>query len=117
MKEKKITIEIDTIKSGKANIISFYRNNKLIDCAPLKLKDKSETYKYKFRHHFDGDDLAKINAKQSSVTPYDGRGSINEWADETKRSLQSLIVDGKFNKIFTKGDTKYNIKLVWIEAK
>lgn len=116
MNERVITIEIDKIKSGKANIISFYRNNKLIDQAPLKLKEKSEAYKYNFRHHFDGDDLAKINAKQSSVYPYDGRGSINEWADETKRSLKTLIIDGKFNRIFTKGNTKYNIKLVWIPS-
>jgi hypothetical protein len=116
MNEKEITIEIDTIKSGKANIISFYRKNKLIDRSPLKVKDKSETYKYNHRHHFDGDDLAKINAKQSSVTPYSGRGSINEWADETKNSLQTLIMDGKFNRIFTKGNTKYKVKLIWVAS-
>lgn len=116
MNEKEIIIEIDKIKSGKANIISFYRKNKLIDRAPLKLKDKSESYNYNYRHHFDGDDLVKINAKQSSVFPYDGRGKINEWADETKRSLRQLIMDGKFNRVFTKGTTKYSIKLVWVSG-
>lgn len=114
MNKKVITIEIDSIKSGKANIISFYRKNKLIDRRPLKLKDKSETYKYNHRHHFDGDDLAVICAKQPSVTPYDGKGSINKWADETKKSLQSLIMDGKFNRNFIKGNTKYKVKLVWV---
>lgn len=114
MNEKEIVIEIDNIKSGKANIISFYRNNKLINRAPLKLKEKSEAYEYHYRHHFDGDDLAKIHAKQSSINPYEGQGSINEWANNTKRSLKKLIMDGKFNRIFTKGNTRYNIKLVWV---
>ncbi|WP_413355590.1 hypothetical protein AA0X71_12160 [Robertmurraya sp. 2P01SA] len=116
MNEKEIIIEIDKIKSGKANIISFYRKNRLINRAPLKLKDKSDTYNYQHRHHFDGDDLEKISAKQSSVSPYDGQGKINVWADETKSSLQQLILDGKFNRVFTKGNTKYNIKLVWVSG-
>lgn len=117
MNQKEIVIEIDEIKSGKANIISFYRKNKLIDRAPLKLKTKSEPFNYHYRHHFDGDDLVKINAKQSSVFPYNGEGKINEWADETKRSLKTLITEGKFNRIFTKGNTKYNVKLVWVSTK
>lgn len=114
MNKKEITIEIDSIKSGKANIISFYRKNKIIDRSPLKLKDKSETYNYNYRYHFDGDDLAVISAKQPSINPYDGQGSINEWADETKRSLKTLIMDGKFNRNFIKGNTKYKVKLVWV---
>ncbi|MEQ2525151.1 hypothetical protein EKG37_06860 [Robertmurraya yapensis] len=116
MLKKEIVIEIDAIKSGKANIISFYRKNKLIDRAPLRLKDKSEAYNYHYRHHFDGDDLQKINSKQSSIVPYAGQGAINEWTSETKSSLKKLIIDGKFNRIFTKGNTKYNIKLVWVPA-
>ncbi|OIJ09304.1 hypothetical protein BKP35_16670 [Anaerobacillus arseniciselenatis] len=114
MELETITIEVDEVKSGKVNIISFYRKGQLIDRPPLQAKLKSEEYHYHYRHHLDGDDLERLNTRFPTIFPFDDRKSINDWADEMKREFQRLISDGRLDRQVEKDGIIYEIRLVWV---
>ncbi|MCT8140522.1 hypothetical protein H1D32_24320 [Anaerobacillus sp. CMMVII] len=114
MQTNEIIIEVDQVRSGKVNIISFYRENKLINKPMLKLKAGSERYNYYYRHHLDGDDLVLLSKRLPGIYPYDGRKSTNDWADEMKREFKRLIVNGDFDKRLEKDEVVYDIRFVWV---
>jgi phosphodiesterase/alkaline phosphatase D-like protein len=114
MDTQHITIDIDKVASGKVNIISFYRKKRLIDEAPLKLKQSSDKYTYKYSHHFDGNDLDRLNNQFPSIFSYDKRKSINDWSNEMKREFKSLIMDGKLDQTKTIDGITYRIQFRWV---
>jgi len=112
-----IIIEIDKITSGKNNIISFVRNNEQINFPPMTLKPYSTISGYNYNHHFDKEDLIKLNKQFPSIYPNDTNENINIWAENIKAAFKQLIQTGDFDRTYNHNSDKVSVKYVWIEIK
>lgn len=108
-----IIIEIDRITSGKKNVISFYRNNKQVNISPLLVKSSSESSNYKYSHHFDKEDLLRLNKTFPSIYAKEDDKNINEWIDHMITAFKHLIESGKFDEYFNIRSEE-EVKFIWI---
>ncbi|MEK3796793.1 hypothetical protein MHI18_00805 [Peribacillus sp. FSL H8-0477] len=115
MNNREIIIEIDKITSGKNNIISFVRNNEQINFPPLTLKPYSTISEYNYNHHFDKEDLIKLNKQYPSIHPNDTNENINIWAKNIKAAFKQLIQTGDFDRTYNYHGDKVSVKYIWVK--
>lgn len=108
-----IIIEIDRITSGKKNVISLYRNNKQINISPLLVRSSSDSSNYKYSHHFDKEDLLRLNKTFPSIYAKEDDKNIKEWIEHMSTAFKNLIESGKFDEYFNTG-TGEKVKFIWI---
>ncbi|MBY0122311.1 hypothetical protein [Bacillus sp. S/N-304-OC-R1] len=111
---REIMIQVDKITSGKNNIISFVRKGKQIDTAPLKLKSLSEVSQYDFNHHFDKEDLERLNTMYPSIYPNSSDKDINNWAEDMKKAFKNLIETGEFDRTYNHNGETVMVKYIWV---
>ncbi|WP_163100697.1 hypothetical protein [Peribacillus alkalitolerans] len=114
MQVKEVVIEIDNITSGKKNVLSFYRKNKQINISPLLLKSSSESSEYNFSHHFDKEDLIRLNKTFPSIYAKEDDENINQWIDSMRFAFKTIIENGEFNKTFSENKQDLNVKFIWV---
>ncbi|WP_301107738.1 hypothetical protein [Sporosarcina sp.] len=114
MSNEEIVIEIDKVTSGKNNVISFERKGKQIDQPPLRLKANSVSSKYKYHHHFDQADLARLQNQYPSIYPNRYESGIDDWAAVMKTAFRKLIESGQLDRAYRLDGRDVEVKYVWI---